>query len=169
MTAYLEQGADLSPCSRYRWRLWRRWDELGDTVAFVALNPSTADGETDDPTLAKLVRYGRAWGYGALVLVNLYPWRATDPRDLWKAEDAGEDVEGDVSGIYLALDAAEDSRLVVACWGAAERAQARGDQMARALLDVGSVHCFTTTKSGAPGHPLYLPGDLTPTPWNLAP
>ena len=27
-------------------------------------------------------------------------------------------------------------------------------------------HALRVTKAGAPGHPLYLPGDLTPAPWS---
>ena len=37
------RGATFSADRRYRYRLWRRWDGARPVVAFVMLNPSTAD------------------------------------------------------------------------------------------------------------------------------
>lgn len=38
----MERGADISPCRRYRYTLWRKWGP-GGTCMFVGLNQSTAD------------------------------------------------------------------------------------------------------------------------------
>ena len=42
------------------------WDETKAHALFVMLNPSTADLEFDDPTVAKCGRFARAWGYGSI-------------------------------------------------------------------------------------------------------
>ncbi|SAL75871.1 hypothetical protein AWB68_04863 [Caballeronia choica] len=47
-----ERGAQLSDCGSYRYRLWREWDTSRPTLAFLMLNPSTADHLNDDPTIA---------------------------------------------------------------------------------------------------------------------
>src|SRR5207253_9302632 len=66
-------------------------DERGGTVTFVGLNPSTADATQDDPTIRRCIRFAREWGFDRLKMVNLYAYRATDPRELGKAEQAGID------------------------------------------------------------------------------
>jgi hypothetical protein len=33
-------------------------------VMFIGLNPSIADGETDDPTIRRCKAFVRSWGYG---------------------------------------------------------------------------------------------------------
>src|SRR5207245_10014631 len=73
-------GASFSRDRRYRYRLWRRWDAARPVVAFVMLNPSTADAARDDPTIRRWSGFARAWGYGRLEVVNLFAYRATDPR-----------------------------------------------------------------------------------------
>ena len=40
-------GATFSPCRRYRYTLWRQWDER-PPATFIMLNPSTADETRDD-------------------------------------------------------------------------------------------------------------------------
>ncbi len=49
----LERGAQLSDCGAYRYRLWREWDTSCPTLAFLMLNPSTADHRVDDPTITR--------------------------------------------------------------------------------------------------------------------
>jgi hypothetical protein len=44
------KGATFSPDRAYRYKLWRTWDQSLPTLAFVMLNPSTADEEQLDPT-----------------------------------------------------------------------------------------------------------------------
>ncbi|KAA0997816.1 DUF1643 domain-containing protein [Paraburkholderia panacisoli] len=42
-----ERGAHISDCGAYRYRLWREWDRSKPTLAFLMLNPSTADHLSD--------------------------------------------------------------------------------------------------------------------------
>lgn len=81
------RGALLSEDGRYRYRLWRLWDELAPVMTWVMLNPSTADAEVDDPTIRKCIGFAKQHHYGGIVVVNLFAYRATDPKELGKVKD----------------------------------------------------------------------------------
>ena len=38
-----DAGAEFSPCRKWRYLLWRRWDRTKPVANFLMLNPSTAD------------------------------------------------------------------------------------------------------------------------------
>ena len=156
--------AIFSPCQRYRYRLERAVAACpfgsAMTVAFVMLNPSTADATMDDPTIRRCIGYARSWCYAKLIVGNAYAWRSTDPAGLWTAADAvGPDNDRHLEQI------ARDAELVVCAWGTnikPERAAA-----VRAVIERAerAPHALKLTKAGIPGHPLYLRGDLRPARW----
>jgi len=158
----MHRAAAISDCSRYRYRLDRAWDSGLPVATFVMLNPSTADGETDDPTIGRCLSYARAWGCGALTVVNLYAWRATNPRELTTADNPlGPD--NDAYLIAAAKSASASGGVLVAAWGA----NATPERIAEviALPGMNRLNALALTKAGQPRHPLYLRGDLTPQPW----
>ena len=154
------RSAAISDCGLYRYRLERRWAP-GFTVTWVMLNPSTADASTDDATLKRISGFSRRMGFGRLIVVNLYAYRATEPRDLWRAVDP----VGPDNDEYL-REAMAGHEVVVA-WGA----HARPDRIARFLEihrgapGAGRLHALALTAAGQPRHPLYLRGDLVMQPW----
>lgn len=152
------KAAVLSDCRRYRYSLSRWWGEptLGYAM-FIGLNPSTADEVEDDPTIGRCVSFARHWGYGGLVMVNLFAYRATNPAEMMAAD---EPVGVDNDKHLLAL--ARDARIIVAAWGNKGAYQGR-DITIRALMP--SLHALTVTAAGQPGHPLYLPKTLVPIPY----
>lgn len=83
----MNKGAKFSDCRKYRYTLWRIWNESEPCVMFIGHNPSTADEKEDDPTIRRCINYSRDWGYGGLYMVNLFAYRATDPKDLIAATD----------------------------------------------------------------------------------
>ena len=142
----------------WRYRLDRIWDLDGKgTVAFVMLNPSTANAEHDDATIRRCVGYAKTLGYGHLVVVNLYGYRATNPKDLLRqiAEDEGFAIgAGNDAHVLAAL---QEANLVVAAWGAnapASRVEAMHCTF-RALRS--TVFCLGWTRKRAPVHPLRQP------------
>lgn len=76
MPHHWQGSARISRCGTYRCEL-RRWWRAGPPVAWLMLNPSTADGLHDDPTLRRIIGFTYRWGFGGLVVVNLYPFRAS--------------------------------------------------------------------------------------------
>ena len=72
-------GAIMSECRAYRYLLWRLWDDKRATCAWIMLNPSTANEDTDDPTVRRCARFSKSWGYGGMNITNLFALRATSP------------------------------------------------------------------------------------------
>jgi len=149
-------GATFSTDGRYRYRLWRRWDRSGPVVAFVMLNPSTADAFHDDPTIRRCIGFARSWGFGGIEVVNLFALRATDPRKLQRARDPVGRLNDDA--IRRATGRA---RMVIAAWGLRGR-----DRAKRTRRLIGhEVYVLRLTQAGHPTHPLYLPKNLCPRQW----
>lgn len=154
----MNRSAILSECTRYRYTLARIWD-AGPCLGFVMLNPSTADATLDDPTIRRCIGFARKWGYGSLVVGNLFAYRATEPDDL-KAVD---DPIGPANNEHLARIAQGCDRIVCA-WGSHRMARGlRAQFVVDHLRDYGANLCaLKISKDGSPGHPLYISGDTLP-------
>lgn len=154
-------GATFSACRRWRTLLWRAWDESKPVANFLMLNPSTADETVLDPTCARARDYAERWGYGALLVTNVFAWRATDPSEMKAAKDPVG--EGNDAAI---LGAAKDSELVVCAWGNHGAHLGRSAQVRRLLGKAGiALHVLRLNANGEPAHPLYLAGTLRPRAW----
>jgi len=132
---------------------------MTDTIClFIMLNPSTADEESNDPTIRRCMGFARSWGYGVLEVANLFALRATDPRVLRPPLRKDEPI-GVRTDSYL-MEAARRADLVVAAWGAWGTLWGRGRGVLDMLKGAGiRVATFGLTKQGEPRHPLYLPKD----------
>lgn len=170
-------SAQLSPSGTYRYTLTRTLaPRLGSDpariVVFVMLNPSTADHTLDDPTIRRCLGFADRQGCGELIVVNLSPFRATDPTELVGLTEPARVLERNTVAIRSAVRAAAGSGgLVVAAWGAQVSGRLAGlagrvDEFAALLrrLRVEAV-CLGVTQSGDPRHPLYVRGDAPLIPW----
>lgn len=158
------RGAWISPGGEYRYRLWRRWGP-GRLVVFVMLNPSTADGKVDDPTVRRCIGFAKAWGFDAMEIVNLFAWRATKPKDL----PAGlMTVTGPENDRHIAEVTSRASRVICA-WGSMKGRPPAYRARARAVLaKLPEPHAIALTEAGDPRHPLYLAKGLEPSPYQEA-
>lgn len=147
----------MSSCGRYRYHLWRTWDDR-PRVLFVGLNPSIADAEVDDPTIRRCIRFAHDWGYGGLWMANLYAHRSTDPKGLCTVEDPVGDQNDDWLS-HLALRA----ELTIVAWGAWPGPYPH--RPAHVMDLITAPHVLGLTKHGAPRHPLYMRADSRPIPW----
>jgi len=154
----VEGSAVFSECGRYRYVLTRTWSDLPDvarTLVVVGLNPSTATELVDDPTLRRCQHFARREGFVRLYMLNLFAFRATDPRELKRCEPharVGADNDEVLRGFL------NSGSKVVAAWGDAK--------WPFVLHRAGTVvrmadrfWCLGRTKGGAPRHPLYVRGD----------
>lgn len=164
-------SASISEDGLYRYSLERYW-AMGPALSFIMLNPSTADHTKDDPTIRRCVSFAVGLGYSGLVVYNLFAYRTPSPAVLMAMMQAGEDVVGPKNDAILAnvlSDAALHVRPVIVGWGNAlpPKVMAERVDWLKSLPGSESLHSLGTTKSGAPRHPLYLPGDARPHYWPL--
>ena len=152
--------AAFSGCGSYRYALTRVWDDALPRVAWVMLNPSTADEMRNDPTIERCERRSRAMGFGAYRIVNLYAFRATLPRDLLAAPDP----VGPRNAAAL-RDAARWSGRVICGWGA-HACPARASEAAALMRQAGAaLFHLGVTRGGQPRHPLYVAYAVQARPW----
>ena len=149
--------AVFSSCGHYRYDWYYRWSD-GPCVIFIGLNPSKADCHRTDATVRRCIAFAKRWGFGAVRIVNLFSWIDTAPAAMKAAaEPVGPRNDG-----YLVSQAA-DADLIVAVWGT-HGAHLGREQVVRMLLQ-GRLNALAINKDGSPSHPLYLPKDLRPFPY----
>lgn len=155
-------GAAFSEDRLHRYVLWRVWGDTSRRLVLIGLNPSTADELTDDPTIRRGINFARREGCGALVMVNLFTYRATDPRDLIGArEPLAPQADG-----FLRLYCCDPRAVVVAAWGVHGKHRKRGLMVERMLTAEGvRLLCFGRSAGGYPRHPLYLPNAAPLVPY----
>lgn len=158
----IRRSATISDCGSYRYVLLRTWDERVERLKFIMLNPSTADGTVDDPTIRRCMGFARSMGYGGITVANLYAGRATKPKDLWRMDDpVGPDNDEYLARVFRV--AADMGSPVIAAWGANAKPQRVAEVLA--LPHADRLHALGVTKDGAPRHPLYLRADSLLEPW----
>lgn len=158
--SFSKTDANFSSDRRYRYELTRVWDENKPLVGFIGLNPSTADESTNDPTIWKLVRLSDSWGYGGLVIVNLFGYITPGPAEMKKAEDP-VGPENDRFIARLATSSEVDK--VVAVWGDDGSFMNRGDDVRKLIC--GKLWALKISDSGHPRHPRFLKEDVLPFLW----
>ncbi len=153
----MKTGAIFDPTGAYRYLLWREWNPGGSRIAFVMLNPSTADATSDDPTIRRCIGFAHRWDYGTLEVVNQFAYRATYPRELLKAHDP----VGPENDHYI-LDAADRADAVLLAWGNQGRLLRRDREVVRLLSGCEHLYHLALTQAGQPRHPLYVPKAVRP-------
>ncbi len=180
MTDYINKGAIISADGHYRYLLWREWRgthdpknwrwlrddrgriekdgsgaDLGEpkVCAFVMLNPSTADGDIDDPTIRKCVGFAKLWRYERLEVVNLFAYRATDPRTVLRLGHNDDPVGSQAQQYFDSL--IDRAGIVVCAWGA-HGSHLDQDETALGWLRDKPIYTLGLTKDGHPRHPLYM-------------
>lgn len=157
-------SATFSPCRKYRYELRRTWKPRARVMVFVGLNPSTADERTEDPTIRRILGFADDWGFGMLVMLNVFAFRSTDPKVLHDRAARGREVIGPENDetIRRIFEVHRKDKLVIG-WGANGTLLERGRDvasMARALHR--RPECFGLTQNGQPKHPLYLAASTKP-------
>ena len=149
----LKRDATISDCGQYRYLLSRSWDSALQRALFIMLNPSTADAEIDDATIRSCIRLCKAWGGGGFEVVNLFGWRATNPKELLISDDPVGPHNDDIA--KMAINRCD---VVICAWGQNKvMGPLRPKQMRDLVLSQRpTAFCLGITKGGHPKHPLYL-------------
>lgn len=121
------------------------------------MNPSTADETTDDPTIRRCINFAKSWGYGGILVANLFAFRSTNPQRLYTEQDP----VGSANDFYI-KEYSDKSKLTIACWGNHGNFINRSEEVCKL---VNSLYCLDINKSGEPKHPLYVKHNITPKPY----
>lgn len=140
-------GAEFSICGKYRYKLWRIWDESKPLAMCIGLNPSTANANKNDQTINYLIKMLRILGYGGFYMTNLFAWISSNPDDLLTCADALGDNENKLKEVETICQE------VIVCWGNFKQAEQRIKEV---LPNYPQAKCFGTTQSGRPLHPLAM-------------
>ena len=162
----LHKTAVISRCEKYRYKLTRTWDEKKGKVLFIMLNPSTANHIENDLTTIRCINFAKKWGYGGIMIGNIYPFRAKRPKDLRKwIKGYGdlynfnecEDNKNHVQDMMNQCD------LTVCAWGGNHKG------MPEMLEYTSDLHYLELCDDGiTPKHPLgNLSKDLVPIKYKL--
>lgn len=134
------------------------------TLMVCAMNPSTADAFKNDPTVRRMIGFGRSWGFGRLVVTNVMAYRSTDPKALPTDLD---EAMGPFNLEWLQAEAA-DADLILMAYGALKGMHKIAAEMAEARLMSCGHNLYRLSSKPYPRHPLYAPGADTAELWRAA-
>lgn len=153
----MKTDATFSSCRLYRYALWRIWDEAKAKVMFIGLNPSIADETVNDRTISRCVSYAKQWGYGGIIMGNLFAFINTNPAEMISArQPVGEEND------YWLKHLANEAALVVGMWGNSGTFLGRSEEVSAMFPD---LHCLRLTKAGQPHHTRGLPDGIKALPY----
>lgn len=176
MSDNIHRSAKFDHTLRYRFELRRWWVDWVDYpmrwVAWLMSNPSTADGEKDDPTIKRVIHFSHSWGYDGAIIVNTSPVIGSTPAAAARAmaEDGDYGQQRVNQNFGFIADAGAASALRIAAFGANPFYRLS----ARTFESFGlPIHCLAKTQDGSPIHPLArgrnrVPNDAQPQVWRTS-
>lgn len=165
MDLLINRAAVISPCGLYRYRLEREMG-AGLTAAGIMVNPSTADGLSDDATIRKWLGFAARHNIGRFIIGNKFAYRATDVKMLRTASDAiGPENDAHLEQIM------RDADIHIVAWGPLAKLppnlRSRWRDVTAIADRVGcKLMCFGTAQDGHPRHPLMLAYETPLVPWS---
>ena len=161
---FIYKDALVSGDGKYRYWLTRTWSSGENILVWLMMNPSVADHHTDDSTVIRIQNFTREWGYDGLEVVNLFGFRATDPKHLHRAAKRGFDIVGPRTNELLATTC-RDKDVMVAWGNNASPYPERVKAVFHALVELDSnIYHMGVTMQKQPKHPLMLKGDTKRIP-----
>lgn len=149
----VSSGAQFSDCRNYRYGLWRKWNADLPNIMFIGLNPSTASENMDDPTIRRVKRFAKDWGYGGVYMCNLFGIISAYPKVLTTCADpVGENDK------WLTFFSCY-CRDILFAWGNFKESKERANKVIQFFPD---AVCLGFNANGTPKHPLYVSAATTP-------
>lgn len=125
---------------------------------FIGLNPSTADEVEDDRTISRCISYAKQWGYGGIIMANLFAFRTSSPAELM----ASSDPVGPENDRWLRTLASQ-APMIVAMWGNSGTFRNRALEVTKMFPE---LKCLRVTGTGQPHYTRGLPNGLLPVPYS---
>lgn len=138
-----EQGATFSECAKYKFALWRIWENELPKIMFIGLNPSTATEKDNDHT-----------GYGGFYMLNLFPFITPYPKELKECSS-----EALLKNDTIIEQYGKVSEQVFFAWGAFKAAKERAKVIQKMFPRAMALEI---NQDGTPKHPLYVAGNIKP-------
>lgn len=155
----------------YRYMLEMKTDDNAtinseNHLVVICMNPSTASDKITDPTVNEIIRTMFVMGYKGFTLFNLYPQRATEPKDLpnyTKVEDDEKEVinnylENNIKCLETFLVDNPNITEVWGAWGGINKKVLKlGKEDVLNLFKKRKIKIFyfvEKTREGNPPHPL---------------
>lgn len=147
------RGAQFSDCGKYRYALWRIWDESLSKALCIGLNPSTANSSKNDNTIDILTKVLKRLGYGGFYMMNLFAFITPNPKELKQCPD----LYGDNNKWLTEISSTTDE--VIFCWGSFGIISLFDEFIQRKEFMIEmfpAAQCFGTNKDSTPFHPRAL-------------
>jgi len=141
------KSAHISEDRKYRYTLYRGWDENKPSILFIMLSPSDADDIKDDNTIKCVVEYSKSWGYGSVHVGNLGAHYKKDDKKVEDPENISH-----VQSLVGLVDK------VIYAWG--WDGDKKEPQWLRNI--VSTPYCLSINANGTPRQPLRARKELKP-------
>lgn len=148
----MKREAKFSDCGKYRYFLLREWDSMLPKIMCIGLNPSTANGVDDDPTIESLIRILTHNGFGGFYMTNLFAMISSNPEDLRSCLDPLAENDKWLSEV------SERVTHILYCWGNFKMAAYRARAI-RERFPYKKKLCLGRNANGSPKHPLFMRGN----------
>ena len=126
----------------------------------IGVNPSTAAPDSLDNTLKSVERHATAKGFDSWIMLNLYPQRATNPKNIHNIPDVNLH-KSNLKNIKAILKSYERAT-IWAAWGNLIDSRSFLSSCLFDIIELSKVHNTSwinigkVSKVGHPHHPLYL-------------
>lgn len=132
---------------------------INNPLFVIGLNPSTANEDTPDRTINKVMGFAEGSGFDSFIMLNLYPQRATKPDDL--DIDLNESThQKNLFEIEKILNSVSEPT-ILASWGEKIKQRKYFKYCIKSIFELTKsknvrwLKIGELTKSGHPRHPLY--------------
>ena len=149
--------------SEYRYILGTKGE---NPLICIGINPSTAEPDHLDNTLASVQRIAKSNGYDSFIMFNVYAQRATDPDHMEKEMNPILHRENMLAFEYILKNVKCDSPAIWAAWGTIIEKRPYLFDCVLDMIDLGKKYHATwycvgnrSKVKGHPHHPLYLKKD----------
>ena len=140
----------------------------------IGINPSTAEPDNLDPTLASVQRIALHNGFDSFIMFNVYAQRATDPDHMEKECNPFLHEENMKAFEYILSNCCDDTPAIWAAWGTIIEKRKYLSDCVSDMIAIGKKFDAVwysagarSKKGGHPHHPLYLKKTSTLDTFNI--